>query len=348
MASGDGHNRTRGGRALKSLTPARSRRMTTSAYGVLGLPDGAAPKAVRQAYKRVVLTAHPDRVRPHALSALRRSRARSSRRDGTQGGTCAQFDRVQAAYATLSGAGLRRPRPRCHAAAVVTHRGANAPRAVLWLAAADPDARAAHDDALRAAGAALEGGNGARAVTVHGQTCGRALSQRGVVRGVTVVTHGQTGPPPQARAPAPAPQEPPLTEAECAAREEAAVRNALAAGDAALAAGDHAAAVSAYTTAVRSASAGGYAAAAAHAGRADAWAAAGDWRRALADAEEAVALEPGSAAAHARCGRAWAALDEHDEAARAFNAAARLGDTAAAGNAAASMKMADMRVAEPQ
>ena len=37
--------------------------MTTSAYGVLGLPDGAAPKAVRQAYKRVVLLAHPDRVR---------------------------------------------------------------------------------------------------------------------------------------------------------------------------------------------------------------------------------------------------------------------------------------------
>ena len=37
--------------------------MTTSAYSVLGLPDGAAPEAVRQAYKRVVLTAHPDRVR---------------------------------------------------------------------------------------------------------------------------------------------------------------------------------------------------------------------------------------------------------------------------------------------
>ena len=37
--------------------------MAVSAYGVLGLPDGAAPDAVRQAYKRVVLGAHPDRVR---------------------------------------------------------------------------------------------------------------------------------------------------------------------------------------------------------------------------------------------------------------------------------------------
>ena len=233
-------------------------------------------------------------------------------------------------------------RSRCNA------RGADASRAALWLVAADADARAAHDDALRAAGAVLDGGNGARAVTVHGQTCGRALSQRGVVRGVTVVTHGQTGPPPAARAPAPATQEPPLTEEECSAREEAAVRDALAAGDAALAAGDHAAAVSAYTKAVRAASAGGYAAAAAHAGRADAFAAAGDWRRALADAEECIALEPASAAAHARCGRAWAALGEPDEAAHAFDAAAQLGDTSMAELAAASMQMADMRVDESQ
>ena len=76
-------------------------RMTASAYGVLGLADGAAPEAVRLAYKRVVLAAHPDRVR----FAVSRTRAPTrSRGASPQGGTCEQFDKVQAAYATLSGA----------------------------------------------------------------------------------------------------------------------------------------------------------------------------------------------------------------------------------------------------
>lgn len=73
-----------------------------SAYGVLGLPDGAAPDAVRQAYKRVVLGAHPDRVRRATVSAAAQSGALT--RGAAQGGSCEQFDRVQAAYATLSGA----------------------------------------------------------------------------------------------------------------------------------------------------------------------------------------------------------------------------------------------------
>lgn len=309
--------------APRHTSNARATRMAASAYGVLGLPDGAAPEAVRQAYKRVVLAAHPDRVR----TALRRA---------------ALFTLVMAALMRRCGTGrhVRAVRPgasrvcnairRALAARAPERRvtrGAVSRRCVLTRGHADPKTRAAHDEALRASGGS-GGGGGARAVTVHGQTCGRELSQRGVVRGVTVVTHGQTGPPPRPAAPAPAELEPPLTEAECAEREQAAARDALTAGDAALAAGDHAAAVAAYTRAVRTASAGGYAAAAAHAARADAHAAAGDWRRALTDAEEAAALEPAWSAAHERCGRAWAALGDDVEAARAFETAARLGDAA--------------------
>jgi tetratricopeptide (TPR) repeat protein len=198
----------------------------------------------------------------------------------------------------------------------------------------DPAAREAHDEALSAQGSAPV----APGVTVHGQRCTRGLSQWGLARGVTVVTHGQTGPPRRPTAPPPADEAPPLTEAEWAASAAAAARAALAAADAALAAGDAEGAVQLYTRVLRAASAGAQecdsSVAAAYAGRADAHAAAGDWRRALADAEDAAAAQPVWAAAHERCGRAAAKLGLAQDAEQAFARAAALNSTEAASDAA--------------
>jgi tetratricopeptide (TPR) repeat protein len=176
---------------------------------------------------------------------------------------------------------------------------------------------------------------------VHGQTGGHAVSQRGVARGVTVVTHGQTGPSRRPRADAEAEDEQgAVTEDEWVAAAADGARAALADGRAALAAGDAPGAVRLFTRAVQAVAAdgkdAGVDATEVYAARAEARAAAGDLPRAFADAVEAALADHEGIASCMRCGRIADALGKWDDAIQWYERAEALGDETAAAAAAAS------------
>lgn len=195
---------------------------------------------------------------------------------------------MQTAYATLRGALERHCCLLSHCSELTRESRAQA----------DYDKRCAHDEALQR-------GEGGERLGVHvreeGQTSGHAVSQYGVVGGVTVHVHGQRGPLPRLphapRAPGggEAPEAPP-TEREWTERTAAAALAAAGEGRDALAQGDAHAAVDAYTRALRALAAGseseaGPTFAQLHRARSAAFAAAGNTRRAQADAEDAEEAE---------------------------------------------------------
>jgi hypothetical protein len=130
---------------------------------------------------------------------------------------------------------------------------------------------------------------------VQGQTGGHGVSQHGVVAGVTVTLHGQTGPP--ARQQQQAGDDSAQVDAvgEAASRAHELVSQAQA-GRAAAASGNHEAAVASFTRALRACAAGdvtqgtGVTRNSLYAARSASYAALGDHRRAQADAAEAAEL----------------------------------------------------------